>query len=112
MRKIVNYSFLDHALQNQEPRIQGHVQTLIQDLDCERSKNGIVDMTGWYSCAGFDIVADAAFREPFNTLQKPTLPLVIIPHKNDVESHNLRKRIEEHSTSAVYLSSLDPHQTR
>lgn len=39
----------------------------------ERSKtNGIVDLNEWYNYAAFDIIADAAFGEPFNTLQEST----------------------------------------
>lgn len=72
MRKIINHAFSERALRDQEPRIQDHVQTLIQELDIERSKNGIVDLNEWYNYAAFDIIADAAFGEPFNTLQEST----------------------------------------
>ncbi|KAL9117373.1 MAG: hypothetical protein Q9187_006094, partial [Circinaria calcarea] len=73
MRKIINHAFSERALRDQEPRIQTHVETLITTLDLERSKtNGIVDLNKWYNYAAFDIIADAAFGEPFNTLQEST----------------------------------------
>ena len=72
MRKIINHAFSDRALRDQEPRIQDHVQTLIQGLDSNRSKGGVLDINEWFNCAAFDIIADAAFGEPFNTLQEPT----------------------------------------
>ncbi|MCJ1381728.1 hypothetical protein MMC17_004839 [Xylographa soralifera] len=73
MRKIINHAFSERALRDQEPRIQTHVETLITSLDLIRSKTkGIVDLNEWYNCAAFDIIADAAFGEPFNTLQELT----------------------------------------
>ena len=72
MRKIINHAFSDRALRDQEPRIQRHVQTLIQKLDLEQSRRGILDINEWFNCAAFDIIADAAFGEPFDTLQEPT----------------------------------------
>lgn len=72
MRKIINHAFSERALRDQEPRIQSQVQTLILGLDSARTKTGIVDLNEWYNCAAFDIIADAAFGEPFNTLQEPT----------------------------------------
>lgn len=70
MRKIINHAFSERALRDQEPRIQDHVQTLIQKLNIERSKNDIVDLNEWYNYAAFDIIVDAAFEESFNTLQE------------------------------------------
>ena len=72
MRKIINHAFSERALRDQEPRIQDQVQTLIQGLDSARAKTRIVDLNEWYNCAAFDIIADAAFGEPFNTLQETT----------------------------------------
>ena len=72
MRKIINHAFSERALRDQEPRIQSYVQTLIRRLDIERNKNnGLVDLNQWYNCAAFDIIADTAFGEPFNTLDEP-----------------------------------------
>ena len=73
MRKIINHAFSERAPRNQEPRIQTHVEALITSLDLERSRTkGIVDLNEWYNYAAFDIIADAAFGEPFNTLQELT----------------------------------------
>ncbi|KAL8747555.1 MAG: hypothetical protein Q9190_000594 [Brigantiaea leucoxantha] len=73
MRKVINQAFSDQAIRDQEPRIQSHVQTLIQQMEVERGKNdGVVDLNEWYNFAAFDIIADAAFGEPFNTLKETT----------------------------------------
>ncbi|KAL8960811.1 MAG: hypothetical protein Q9193_002545 [Seirophora villosa] len=73
MRKVINQAFSEKALRDQEPRIQSHVQTLMQQVDAEAQKNGgIVDLNEWYNFAAFDMIADAALGEPFNTLEKPT----------------------------------------
>ncbi len=70
MQKIINHVFSERALRDQESRIQDHVQTLIQKLDIERSKNDIVDLNEWYNYAAFDIIVDSAFEELFNTFQE------------------------------------------
>ncbi|KAL9045097.1 MAG: hypothetical protein Q9214_001823, partial [Letrouitia sp. 1 TL-2023] len=73
MRKVINHAFSERALRDQEPRIQSHVQTLMRRLDTERHlKGGVVDLNEWYNFAAFDIIADAAFGEPFSTLEDPT----------------------------------------
>ncbi|KAI4262735.1 MAG: hypothetical protein L6R42_002094 [Xanthoria sp. 1 TBL-2021] len=73
MRKVINQAFSEQALRDQEPRIQSHVQSLMQQVDAEARQNGgIVDLNEWYNFAAFDMIADAALGEPFNTLEKPT----------------------------------------
>ncbi|KAL9610244.1 MAG: hypothetical protein Q9167_005040 [Letrouitia subvulpina] len=72
MRKVINQAFSERALRDQEPRIQSHVQTLMKRLDAERQQKGVVDLNEWYNFAAFDIIADAAFGEPFSTLEDPT----------------------------------------
>ena len=73
MRKIINPAFSERALRDQEPRMQSQVQVLVRALDCERrKKSGIVDLNKWYNYAAFDIIADAALGEPFNTLGDAT----------------------------------------
>lgn len=37
-----------------------------------RKNGGVVDLNEWYNFAAFDIIADAALGEPFNTLEEPT----------------------------------------
>ena len=39
VRKILRYAFSPEALRNQEPILQKHIQTLMQGLNHERSKN-------------------------------------------------------------------------
>ncbi|CAL8574950.1 hypothetical protein XPA_000896 [Xanthoria parietina] len=73
MRKVINQAFSEQALRDQEPRIQDHVQSLMQQVDAEARKNaGVVDLNAWYNFAAFDMIADAALGEPFNTLKRLT----------------------------------------
>ncbi|KAL8837304.1 MAG: hypothetical protein Q9170_002561 [Blastenia crenularia] len=73
MRKVINQAFSESALRDQEPRIQNHVSSLIHQVAASADKNhGIVDLNEWYNFAAFDIIADAALGEPFNTLSSPT----------------------------------------
>lgn len=73
MRKVINQAFSEQALRDQEPRIQSHVQSLILRVDEEaRTNGGVVDLNEWYNFAAFDIIADAALGEPFNTLEEAT----------------------------------------
>ena len=72
MRKVLDHAFSPQALREQELLIQRHVQKLINGLEDERlSTDGIVDLMEWYTWATFDIVADAAFGEPFKCLLAP-----------------------------------------
>ncbi|KAL8937917.1 MAG: hypothetical protein Q9216_004179 [Gyalolechia sp. 2 TL-2023] len=73
MRKVINQAFSEQALGDQEPRIQSHVQSLMHQVDAQARRNGgVVDLNEWYNFAAFDIIADAALGEPFNTLEEPT----------------------------------------
>ncbi|KAL8682522.1 MAG: hypothetical protein Q9186_001469 [Xanthomendoza sp. 1 TL-2023] len=73
MRRVINQAFSDQALRDQEPRIQSHVQSLMQQIDAAASKNDrVVDLNQWYNFAAFDMIADAALGEPFNTLGDET----------------------------------------
>ena len=69
MRKHLAHAFSDRALREQEPIIQGHIDTLIRSLRdqaCDGSKN--VNLVDWFNYVAFDIVADLSFGEPFDTL--------------------------------------------
>ncbi|KAL8776841.1 MAG: hypothetical protein Q9194_002906 [Teloschistes cf. exilis] len=73
MRKVISQAFSEQSLRDQEPRIQGHVHSLIQQVAAAAETNGgVVDLNEWYNFAAFDIIADAALGEPFNTLEEPT----------------------------------------
>ena len=69
MRKHLAHAFSDRALREQEPIIQGHIDTLIRNLRdqaCGGSKS--VNLVDWFNYVAFDIVADLSFGEPFDTL--------------------------------------------
>lgn len=73
MRKVISQAFSEQSLRDQEPRIQGHVKSLIRQVAATAETNGgVVDLNEWYNFAAFDIIADAALGEPFNTLEEPT----------------------------------------
>ena len=72
MRKIINYAFSERVLQDQEPQIQAHVETLIHELVEQSKQASAIDLNEWYNCTAFDIIADTALGEPFDTLQDPT----------------------------------------
>lgn len=45
MRKVINLAFPERGLRDQEPRIQTHIQSLIEQLECEMCKtSGVVDI--------------------------------------------------------------------
>ncbi|KAL9582651.1 MAG: hypothetical protein Q9212_003173 [Teloschistes hypoglaucus] len=73
MRKVINQAFSEQALRDQEPRIQDHVQSFIQQVHGAAEKSDrVVDINEWYNFGAFDIIADTALGEPFNTLEAPT----------------------------------------
>ncbi|KAL9120827.1 MAG: hypothetical protein Q9187_002618 [Circinaria calcarea] len=70
MRKVLAHAFSERALREQEPLIQAHVDSLIQELYEETAKmNRQLDLVKWYNWVAFDIVADLAFGEPFDCLK-------------------------------------------
>lgn len=69
MRKVLAHAFSERSLREQEPIIQGHIDTLITNLHHQVSLGSqIVDLVDWFNYVAFDIVADLSFGEPFNTL--------------------------------------------
>ena len=73
MRKVINQAFSEQALRDQEPRIQSHVHSLMRQVESEARKNDrIIDLNEWYNFAAFDIIADTALGEPFNTIEEST----------------------------------------
>ena len=71
MRKILNYAFSPHSLQQLEPLLLENASELLQGLELERVKNnGVVDLVKWYNWAAFDTIADASFAESFRCLRE------------------------------------------
>ena len=69
MRKVLAHAFSEPALREQEPIIQGHIDTLIKNLHHEISHGSqTVNLVDWFNYVAFDIVADLSFGEPFDTL--------------------------------------------
>ena len=69
MRKVLAHAFSERSLHEQEPIIQGHVDTLINNLYHQiRHGSQTVDLADWFNFVAFDIVADLSFGEPFDTL--------------------------------------------
>lgn len=73
MRKALNHAFSERNLQEQEARIQSHVEKLIEGLGAEQNgKSVIVDLKERYNYVAFDVIADIVFGELFNTLNEST----------------------------------------
>ena len=69
MRKVLAHAFSERSLHEQEPIIQGHVDTLIENLHNHIVHSSqTVDLVDWFNYVAFDIVADLSFGEPFDTL--------------------------------------------
>lgn len=59
MRKIINLAFSERPLRDQEPRIQQHIQSFIEQLERKMCQsNGVVDINEWYNFAAFDVITD------------------------------------------------------
>lgn len=73
MRKALNHAFSERNLQEQEARIQSHVDELIRGIRAEQNeKSVVVDLNERYNCVAFDVIADIVFGEPFSTLKEST----------------------------------------
>lgn len=74
MRRLVSNGFSAGAMAEQQPKIQEHVNLLIQKLK-EKIRNGDdrVDMCEWYNYVMFDIIGELALGEPFGCLQTSTM---------------------------------------
>ena len=69
MRKVLTHAFSERSLHEQEPIIQGHIDTLIKNLHHQVGHSSQpVDLVDWFNYVAFDIVADLSFGEPFDTL--------------------------------------------
>lgn len=72
IRKLVIHSFSDAALRSQEGLVVQYIELLMSKLKesiSDPKKDGINDMTHWYSFLTFDIMADLCFAENFNALE-------------------------------------------
>lgn len=109
MRKVINQAFSEQALRDQEPRIQGHVQSLMQQVDAAAEKSGgVVDINEWYNFAAFDIIADAALGEPFNTLEAPTYRPWINMIGKTWKAITLASAVKSMAPSIYFLRRLIP----
>ncbi|KAK9413434.1 putative Cytochrome P450 monooxygenase [Seiridium unicorne] len=67
-RRSLAHAFSNQGLQEQAPRILGHVNRLVKVL-AKHSQTGLVDMVQWFSWATTDIIGDLAFGESFGCLE-------------------------------------------
>jgi cytochrome P450 len=65
-RKFYNPAFSDRALNGQEKKIMGHIDTFIEKLK-EKEE---VDICGWIQFLMFDMMGDLAFGESFGCLKE------------------------------------------
>ncbi|KAK6085268.1 Isotrichodermin C-15 hydroxylase 22 [Seiridium cupressi] len=67
-RRSLAHAFSNQGLQEQAPRILGHVNRLVKVL-AKHSQTGLVDMVQWFSWTTTDIIGDLAFGESFGCLE-------------------------------------------
>ena len=67
-RRFLSHPFSNKGLQEQEPRIQGYVDLLIQRLHTS-DHDDYFALVKWFNWITFDIIGDLAFGEPFNCLR-------------------------------------------
>ena len=67
IRRQMAHAFSAKALEEQQPLITKHIDTLIRQL---HTAKGPQNMSDWFNFAGFDIIGDLAFGESFGCLEK------------------------------------------
>ncbi|KAL9598532.1 MAG: hypothetical protein Q9219_004434 [cf. Caloplaca sp. 3 TL-2023] len=109
MRKVLNLAFSEQALRDQEPRIQSHARSLIKQLEADaRRGDGVIDINTWYNFAAFDIIADAALGQPFNTLETTTYRPWISMIGKTWKAITLASSVKSLAPPAYLLRSLVP----
>lgn len=68
MRRVLNHAFSERALREQEPLVQSHADTMIQELR-KIADDAPINLVEWFNWTAFDVVADLSFGEPFNCLR-------------------------------------------
>ena len=72
-RKCFNSAFSEHALQSQEPIIQGYISRLMDRLDevIDQPKTaGVVNIVDFFNYTAFDIIGDLGWGKDFGGLDK------------------------------------------
>ena len=72
-RKCFSSAFSEHALQNQEPIIQGYISGLMERLDevIDRPETaGVVNIVDLFNYTAFDIIGDLGWGKSFGGLDK------------------------------------------
>ncbi|KAL8909504.1 MAG: hypothetical protein Q9207_000184 [Kuettlingeria erythrocarpa] len=72
IRRLLSHAFSDKALREQEPLIQGYIDSLVTGLKKSMDTDGKVDLSKWFNWMTFDIIGDLAFGEPFDCLKEAT----------------------------------------
>lgn len=70
-RRALAHPFSNTALVQQEPLIQGHMDTFVSCLAKLAGPDGLdpVNVSDWLSYATFDIIGDLVFAEPFGCME-------------------------------------------
>lgn len=71
MRRLLSHAFSDKALLEQEPLIQGYVNTLVDGLkkQIDGPAKGKVNFSDWFMWMTFDVIGDLSFGESFHCLE-------------------------------------------
>ncbi|KAJ5389316.1 uncharacterized protein N7496_000384 [Penicillium cataractarum] len=69
-RRLIAYAFSPAALAEQESYLKYYIDLLMKRLRERMLTGDPVDMARWYNYLTFDIIAELAFADPFNCLEK------------------------------------------
>ncbi|KAL7944168.1 cytochrome P450 [Trichoderma barbatum] len=70
MRRMFSPSFSEKGMREMQPRIQSHVELLMNGLKETAATGVYTDMLQWYNWTTFDILGDLAFGQSFYCLER------------------------------------------
>lgn len=72
-RKALLHGFSNKSLRDQEPLLQGHIDTLISKFRNMAEADQVVNLEQWYNFATFDLIGDLALGQKFSCLHDGAL---------------------------------------
>ncbi|KAI0112501.1 cytochrome P450 [Nemania sp. FL0031] len=69
-RKALGYLFTNSALVQLENLVLDHIHKLVGAFHAAAAENRAMDVSNWFTYAGFDIMGDLCFAEPFGCLDQ------------------------------------------
>lgn len=69
-RRLLSHAFSTQGLREQEPRITGYADKLMDGLAAASKTESSLDILSWFNWTTFDVIGDLAFGESFNCLDR------------------------------------------